>query len=225
MGYKSHGHINVMIIVFYFFQTIMDESFQIELLNESIEEVRTTHQCDVCGYQSAYKQNLTRHMKNHLATTEPVSSQGDMDRLVCQHCGKSFKSRCGLQDHIKDKHLKVFKYTCEVCSKGFNRLWNYKGHLNCHHKELREKCDCGKQFQYKTSLIRHKKQCTHGREEIPNPNPFECTLCGSTFKEKKTMKDHMRGAHGGKEYQCHVCGKLFSWRSSLSYHFNHFDHP
>ena len=79
--------------------------------------------------------------------------------------------------------------------------------------------------QYKTSLLQHKEQCTNGSEELPNPNTFQCTVCKGTFKEKKTFKDHIRGIHDGKECQCHVFGKLFRWRSSLSYHFKHFDHP
>lgn len=181
----------------------------------------SVYNCIQAEFNSAYQKTI------HTVSTEPgqPSAQSKRSLLVCEHCGKSFRSRSGLQDHIKDKHLKVFKYSCEVCGKGFNRLWNYRGHLTCHHTELREKCNCGKLFQYKTSLQQHKRECTHGREGLPNCKQFHCRECGSTFKEKKTMKDHMRGAHGRKEYQCHVCGKLFRWCSSLSYHFKHFDHP
>ena len=42
----------------------MDDTINLEILNESIEEVRTTYKCDICLYESAYKQNSTRHVKS-----------------------------------------------------------------------------------------------------------------------------------------------------------------
>ena len=56
----------------------MDESFNVDILDESIEEVKTMHKCDICQYESVYKQNLTRHIKAlHAITTEPGPSSAD----------------------------------------------------------------------------------------------------------------------------------------------------
>ena len=69
--YGGTNHMD-MLFVFLFFQTIMDDSFRVELLDERIEEVQTTYECDVFQYTTAYKQNLTRHIKTiDTVSTEP----------------------------------------------------------------------------------------------------------------------------------------------------------
>ena len=46
-----------------------------------------------------------------------------------------------------------------------------------------------------------------------------CQLCLQTFKEKRTLRNHLRGMHGvGKMLACLNCGDGFKWSSGLALH-------
>ena len=51
------------------------------------------------------------------------------------------------------------------------------------------------------------------------PNHYFCELCGKSFNELSTFKDHCELKHR-KENQCEVCKKVFYWPSKLKAHSN-----
>ena len=52
---------------------------------------------------------------------------GNMDRLVCQDCGKLFTSKRSLFGHKKEKHSgPVEVFPCVDCGKNFSRKANLK---------------------------------------------------------------------------------------------------
>lgn len=120
--------------------------------------------------------------------------------LLCRFCNKSFRSRLGLKLHIDSKHLGKFQYKCKICGKGFTNLWNYRNHLSTHSLTPSEKCEnCGAVFQFKISLQEHQQTC------LPRTSaPTELV----EVKEEASSR----------MYSCHMCGRLFKWRSSLKYH-------
>ncbi|XP_071089598.1 uncharacterized protein [Haliotis cracherodii] len=120
--------------------------------------------------------------------------------LLCRFCNKSFRSRLGLKLHIDSKHLGKFQYKCKICGKGFTNLWNYRNHLSTHSLTPSEKCEnCGAVFQFKISLQEHQQTC------LPRTSaPTELV----EVKEEASAR----------MYSCHMCGRLFKWRSSLKYH-------
>lgn len=121
----------------------MDESFELSGLEESFveETVNSTMACDKCQFSTKYGSSLKRHKTlKHTKETESQSSKA----FVCDQCGKEFKTMTGLRSHDKNKHKQTFKYTCSVCNRGYNGLWNFKGHLASHHEVMREICKtCG----------------------------------------------------------------------------------
>ena len=73
----------------------------------------------------------------------------------------------------------------------------------------------------------HKKHCKSNGSDGNNnsiDSEFVCDLCNNSFKTKKNLQDHSRGAHGGRQFHCSTCGKSFKWGSSLSYHTKHVKH-
>lgn len=195
----------------------LDRSFEVEPLNESLELVipQEDFKCDTCGYTTRYKHNLKRHLKKH---TDKDEAEAPMPAYICDQCGKNFQTKHGLKLHVNSKHEMLFKYTCSVCQRGFNVLWNYRGHLASHHRELHETCErCKSKFQYKRSLVRHQKTC-HGQNDRSN---YYCQTCKMSFKCRDTMVQHNQGMHGGKVFTCKDCGKTYRWRSSLAYHAEH----
>ena len=65
------------------------------------------------------KASLKRHMSK--CTGHKEQGQKSTDPLICNICGKSFKERRHMKEHIKCVHEKVIDHICEICSKGFGR--------------------------------------------------------------------------------------------------------
>jgi len=109
----------------------MDESFELSAVEESFveEEVVSAemYKCDVCCFTSKYKSSLTRHIYNkHIDLRKEKNSKAEDEKtFICDQCGRNFRSRTGLRLHAQSIHERKFKYTCAVCDRGFNRLWNY----------------------------------------------------------------------------------------------------
>lgn len=77
--------------------------------------------CDICEYATSDKSNFYRHLKVH--APEKVTTK----TYVCDTCGRTFASRSSVDTHSKTVHLKIFKYNCGVCSKGYNQKAAYTG--------------------------------------------------------------------------------------------------
>lgn len=52
-----------------------------------------------------------------------------------------------------------------------------------------------------------------------NPVPFECDLCGMSFKNKDSMRVHMYFHNPESSmFECEICGKTYTWEVSLRAH-------
>ena len=134
---------------------------------------------------------------------------------VCDQCGKSFRSKFGMQLHVKNKHTGKFLYECTLCDKKFNQKRPYRYHCGKHLQVAVDKCHhCSKEFNSPGSLSRHLVVCQGTAES----RKFKCDKCPASFPYKYRLSYHKKGKHGPKRYACDVCGKLYGWRSSLKEH-------
>ncbi|KAL3884628.1 hypothetical protein ACJMK2_024755 [Sinanodonta woodiana] len=148
---------------------------------------------------------------SQLATLAAIKEE---EVIHCDFCGTGFKSRLGLQVHLRTFHERSSRYMCTICNRSFNSLINLKEHLNSHPTLKPYCCErCEKRFMSRRELLRHERMF-HG-----NPSAmFICKICGTGCNCKTSLMEHIRGLHGGKTYRCHKCNKIYRWRSSLSFH-------
>lgn len=77
--------------------------------------------------------------------------------IICEQCGKTFKTTKTLRTHVESVHEKLRKYVCPICDKAFFD----RGKLNFHqhkHSEVRNfHCEeCGRSFKTKSDLYQVK---------------------------------------------------------------------
>ncbi|CAG2217681.1 KRAB [Mytilus edulis] len=193
------------------------EEETVEGSDDSEKEEVEYHRCNLCVYGTKRKFDLKRH-KNRVHENQKQDSVPDDSktyRYLCHVCGLMFQSRSGLSIHIKDKHTLIFRYKCSTCGDGFNRLWDFRGHVNLHNNIRTEKCPlCSKQFAYKNSLNVHIKANHSKEKEVPS---YLCSTCGCGYKSLDALREHRKVVHEGRLLSC-ICGKQFKWRSSQKYH-------
>ena len=198
-----------------------------EAANQSGKETLLLH-CPNCTYFSNKKSNLKRHMRtNHNQELQTVfasvhqSGTGEEGKgFLCEVCGKDYASKAGLRLHIKDKHSSDCRFKCNICGAGFNRVGDFKGHMNKHQGEKEICTVCGQQFQYKTSLRKHQRKC-HSNEPIAARENFLCSFCGVAVSSRDSLREHVGEFHAGKSFvDLSSQGSACSWRSGHSYHYD-----
>ena len=130
----------------------------------------------------------------------------------CDHCEKTFRSKNGLNSHMKSIHLKSF--ACDVCQKCFNSEPNLRRHKASEHNlDALYKCEpCGKAYAWKDSLDYHIRSI-HLKEE------YACKYCTLTYKGQGSLRNHVQAVHSSQDpFQCKQCDKKFKSRTGLQRH-------
>uniref|UniRef100_A0A1A7YIH5 Zinc finger protein 35 n=1 Tax=Iconisemion striatum TaxID=60296 RepID=A0A1A7YIH5_9TELE len=116
--------------------------------------------------------------------------------------------------HTAHKSLSAITrvYTCSLCGKSFNRLHQFKLHLQSHKRRRALWCTvCGKSFQCPSHLSIHHR--THTGEK-----PYGCGQCGKRFTQQSSLRVHQRTHSGERPYSCSQCGKTFILMHHLKRH-------
>ncbi|XP_049434483.1 zinc finger protein 37 homolog isoform X23 [Epinephelus fuscoguttatus] len=101
---------------------------------------------------------------------------------------------------------------CDICGKVFEYKSILQRHRNSHTGENPISCKtCGKRVRDVSELTRHMR--THTGEK-----PHTCKVCGRAFRQNGHLLVHMRTHTGEKPYTCKVCGKAFRHNGYLLVH-------
>ena len=160
-------------------------------------------------------------------------------RLPCTICNKKF-SRSYLKIHMKAVHEKVRQWTCdfEGCLKDFAHKEGYLSHLR-KHNNVRILCDiCGKSFDQRVALKRHKTRIHEdeiNEKQKGDRSPFPCNVCEKMLFTSELLKDHLQFIHNLKKdeieggnveiklklktsIKCDLCDDVFNYQSTLKNH-------
>lgn len=117
---------------------------------------------------------------------------------------------------IKSESKGIKIYTCQICSKAYDKKTSYQYHVKTKHIDMDDRqfeCTiCSKKFAIKADLIRHSRIHT-------NEKRFICSYCGKKFTDRSTHLKHERVHSGVKPYQCDQCMKSFSYKFVLANHY------
>ena len=160
-----------------------------------------TIKCDDCPKRFHYQSEHRRHALKHSV----------IPRNVCEDCGLSFSTAFNLKRHQNMVHEKQKNYRCDTCDRSFSTKQVLFAHLMDHEGKKAYKCDvCNKEYMYRHNLTKHK--C---RPKLLLSHT--CIVCKKTFKNKQYFKQHSL-LHAEPKHQCHICGQLFRWRTSVRKH-------
>ena len=131
-----------------------------------------------------------KKLKAHVEYThEKVSGH------LCPECGKNFKIKSSLRDHILVVH-EGKKYHCDLCTKTFKNKCTLQSHVSQIHKGNKlppVKCSqCQKSFSGNSRNAGLKR---HIREVHEGKRPYACHMCGLAFSQSGNLKTHIRGKH------------------------------
>ncbi|XP_014893814.1 zinc finger protein 668 [Poecilia latipinna] len=185
------------------------------------------YECDLCKRVFASLKECENHVQLHKC----------MVNIVCEKCGRSFRTEKSLARHKKKRCLHSFK--CTDCGETFGKknalLKHSFTHLGllpytcircrCHFRLAKlyrqHKCEperihcvaCLREFPSQEDFQRHKKDTGCWGNQDPNQKTDEirCLECGQRFDTSDELKKHA-GAHQ-RVLKCAECGKGF--RSAL----------
>ncbi|XP_055536229.1 transcription factor grauzone-like [Wyeomyia smithii] len=208
------------------------EYLQLHKMQSHASEVDRPYKCDKCPKSFIQKGQLSSHMGRHqmypctlcdkvLAgkgslTAHMVNMHSDMGRMICDTCGREFKTKPCFDKHVR-KHMGMLEDTsieCHVCGVVLHNKATMKKHMIAKHTQTDEVfiCnECGKQAPNKFALESHKRK-VHCEEK------YQCEFCEKRFKNPITLKEH-RATHTGEIlYQCPFCASTFNSKANMYAH-------
>ncbi|XP_008578191.1 PREDICTED: zinc finger protein 496 [Galeopterus variegatus] len=147
----------------------------------SRREQEKPHECSVCGELFSDSEDLDGHLETHEAQ-KPYR---------CSACGKSFRLNSHLLSHRRI-HLQPDRLE-PVKKREQGTLASISGGPNALMEKSKAKltfqcCDCGKVFQRRDNLARHRR-LIHLKDKT---RPFQCRYCVKSFSQNYDLLRHER---------------------------------
>ena len=126
----------------------------------------------------------------------------DISPFTCKECGGSYPNEWRLKAHMKNSHPAERKFVCEECGKRYKGKDCLRAHAVVHQEERPFNCDHpGCEFTFKTEAMLR----SHSRTHLPpSERKFQCTEdgCTASFNRKPELETHMRRGHKFLAFRC-----------------------
>ena len=154
-------------------------------------KVERTDEVEVTNAQDTEEKSMETNEEEMIKDAEEIV-------LKCQECGRIFKERRRLVDHMADVHCD--KQECSLCPEVFSNKKNLKRHINEIHRRHEEESmcsNCGKVMSRKEKLRNHEDKC-HAEtlwKQSKGVLKFPCQYCDMKFSRKFCAKRHEEKTH------------------------------
>ena len=213
------------------------------------------YSCEICGHESNSKDNLRMHQlincqndgpnkeakgnynkSGYCATCEVTVDRAwqhqqeahtTVECLQCSRCGVAQQNYIHLSLHLKQQHgvqPSHGRVQCAQCDKTFSNVAPLKNHAELVHEKLGNTfhcTTCGKSFGRMSSLRHH--ELLHSGKPV-----HSCQFCGTIYKEKRSLTNHLQTSHGVEPdnrrhrgpgpYQCQQCDYYCRTKKDFSAH-------
>lgn len=222
-------------------QALINHDIQLwEVINmESLLKIRVQEiDSELCQYQydktrlQLDEQHKISHLIDCIADTmneyeaklwECVENKTEIQR----YCAilRSEQKHLARKDNDFAQNQRTFEPFCDS-------NYDYIPELNLLEIKLEEKVDTVEQANFvltpqteaiaiSTQAIKQSDDAESFAETTPIPvesrTPVQCNICQKTFNDRYYLKIH-KEIHGGRKYDCDVCGKALTTRSRYRYH-------
>ncbi|KAJ3606416.1 hypothetical protein NHX12_025937 [Muraenolepis orangiensis] len=160
--------------------------------------------------------------------------ESELEKLLlnCSHCGKAYKSKAGLEYHLKSEHAPVLQvqrasaqvanfHLAEIAHNDLPKDWpkrKFTSDLVPDDKKLKYARPGLPAFSQE--VLRKWKNEVKLQRKVQCPNQG----CGCTYTSVSGLKAHLglctKGDFEAGKYRCLLCGKEFNSESGVKYHIN-----
>ncbi|CAL8128748.1 unnamed protein product [Orchesella dallaii] len=179
--------------------------------------------CHICQAPLRSNSSLHKHLR--------IMHGSQMKDHLCSFCGKGFRHKHYLSDHITRSHPeevpKEGKHSCPHCAQRFHLNFKLRRHLpECDKNPDKKPADpeppvikqqicsgrvntcatCGRVIKNGTVGMRR-----HLRTHIPmeQRQKYKCRICAAELSSNPSLWNHLRGFHQVKDSLCPDCGALY----------------
>lgn len=182
--------------------------------------------CRICKKKKPTAISLETHLRYHFFGF----------RFLCSSCGKSFRFKNLLENHLNVEHYNTVKFNCDLCQYYTKFKINLERHVKSVHMKLKNykcyKCD-DHEYSTQVGLNLHLYR-VHAVQA-----PVTCEDCCQGFTFESELRVHKKHCTGSKVrlkkarpqdaevdilengFRCRVCLQIYESRSKWSVHYHH----
>ena len=198
---------------------------------KSVHEKIFKYRCNICDYKSYFKQSVEKHKHRHKNEVSKVVKIGcttcrsnynhhncDAERITAfnckvEDCQFSCDNEAKLKQHHEHRHLKVTRYSCNIC--GFKAYFEYDiaSHQKSSHEEIEDPIilKIGLNVNYIEKLFEERSK------KVKENNCNECDH--KPFQNRRLLMEHYTQEHPGKQiFNCLHCDYGTNYLPHLNHH-------
>ncbi|XP_063695751.1 zinc finger protein 729-like [Culicoides brevitarsis] len=166
-------------------------------------------ECKYCCRIFMDREKYEIHMTEKAPIEKEAKESGKKEKsYFCEHCGYSTPHNSTMHTHMQMYHLNESEKICDFCGKGFKLKHALVQHMRRRHMEKKHFCsECNEKFP-ELHLLRKHEKFFHSEGSRPDGNA-QCKFCGDFFKAHYLMKHIQGVHMKLKLYKCEHCNNSF----------------
>lgn len=164
-----------------------------------------------CTSTTAISQN---YYQLHINILQP---QNKLASCECDICGRKFKQKSQIINHMKIHSIPPGTYGCERCDRKFQS----ENHLETHRKNSKNSALESNQSFCEVCNEKYTYMCEYKKHFVifhQNEGSSECLICDKSYSNSMRLNRHMQGVHIDRPFECEICHSMIRGKGNLSQH-------